>query len=219
MSRSSSRELSSFLEAKHKKEGVKILFNENVLDIKKTQGKNKLILKKNNHITTDLVVVGIGIKPNERIALESAIICDNGIVVDNNCVTSDKNILAIGDCTSHPNKTYGINIRLESVHNAVEQAKTAASYIIKNPKPYNQIPWFWSEQYDIKIQSAGILNGYDKTIPKGSFRKEKFTLFYFKDNILIALDAINSPRDFMIGKKLIGYKTKINDKRFTALLN
>jgi 3-phenylpropionate/trans-cinnamate dioxygenase ferredoxin reductase subunit len=110
-------------------------------------------------IPADLVIVGIGIAPNTEIAASAGLEVDNGIVVDTHCRTTDDNIYAVGDCTSHPNSIYRRRIRLESVHNALEQAKTAAANICGETAEYSQVPWFWSDQYDLKLQIAGRRGG------------------------------------------------------------
>jgi 3-phenylpropionate/trans-cinnamate dioxygenase ferredoxin reductase component len=217
MSRVVCKEISDFYQQKHEKEGVKFILNCSVIDIEKKQDCHVIKFQDNNLIKTEMIVVGIGIKPNIQLAVDAGIQCSNGIFVNKNCLTSDENIFAIGDCTIHPNSIYG-DLRLESVHNAVEQAKTAASFIIGEPKPYEQVPWFWSEQYNIKLQIAGISHEHDEILIKGSLENEKFTVFYLKNNTLIALDAVNSPKEFTIGKKLIEYRTNKSSQSFKDLI-
>jgi 3-phenylpropionate/trans-cinnamate dioxygenase ferredoxin reductase subunit len=157
----------------------------------------------------------------------SEVVCTNGesgIVVNEFCQTSDLNVLAAGDCTRHPNALIGINLRLESVHNAIEQSKTAAATICGTPVAYNQIPWFWSDQYDLKLQIVGLSNDYDQFILRGDPASRSFAGFYLQGDKLLAVDAINSPREFMLGKKLIKQGARIapqdiadNDKDFKSL--
>ena len=132
-------------------------------------------------------------------------------MVDEYGRTSNSNIYAAGDCTNHPNNTYKKMLRLESVHNAIEQAKTVAISIMGDKKPYQQVPYFWSNQYNLIIQIAGISTDYDQYIVKDEIRHNKFAVFYLKKNKLIAVDAINNPKVFSHGKKLIaiGGKTSI----------
>jgi 3-phenylpropionate/trans-cinnamate dioxygenase ferredoxin reductase subunit len=134
---------------------------------------------------------------------------DNGIVVDDRCQTEDEDIFAIGDCTSHPNGIYARRLRLESVHNALEQAKTAAANICGIETHYSQVPWFWSDQYDVKLQIAGLSEGYDAVVLRGDPAKASFACFYLRDGVLIAVDAINSPREFMQSKALIANRATI----------
>ena len=151
----------------------------------------------------DCAIVGIGVIPNSELASEAGVACDNGILVDEFTRTEDPNIYAVGDCSNHPNGMYQRRIRLESVPNAVAQAKTAALSICGTDKAYNQLPWFWSDQYDVKLQTAGLMQGYDKALVEGEVESRKFTVSYFKEGELIAMDAINSPADFMKAKKKI----------------
>ena len=151
----------------------------------------------------DLVIVGIGIVPETELAAQAGLACDNGICVDENACTSEPLIYAAGDCTSHPNAVLGRRLRLESVHNAIEQAKTAAKSLLGEPAAYAQVPWFWSDQYDLKLQIAGISAGYDRVALRGDPAQRKFAAYYLREGRLIAVDAINSPKDFLAGKRLI----------------
>jgi len=155
-------------------------------------------------IPADLVIVGIGILPNVELATEAGITCDNGIMVDEYCRTSDPDVLAVGDCTNHPNPLLGRRLRLESVHNAQEQAKTAAMTILGRLEPYAQIPWFWSDQYDLKLQIVGLSSATDQAVVRGDPESRSFAVFFLSDGRLTAVYAINSPREFMLSKKLIG---------------
>ena len=211
MSRTVSEEVADFYRKKHEAAGVSFIFNSQVSAIKK-EAKTKVILNNKDTMEVDLLAVGIGVKPNISIALDAKLVCNDGIVVDQNCITSDESIFAIGDCTKHPNEIYQNNIRLESVHNAVEQAKTSASYIIGKAKPYTQIPWFWTEQYNLKLQIAGIIDKNAEYFFKGSLEKESFSILCVRDEKLIAIESVNNPSDFVIGKKLIESKKKIKTK-------
>jgi len=151
----------------------------------------------------DLVIVGVGIAPNVTLAESAGLRCENGIRVDELCLTSDPNIYAAGDCTNHPSVRYRRRVRLESVDNAVEQAKTAALNICGKPARHEHVPWFWSDQYDLKLQIAGISDGHDQTVMRGDSAAGSFALYYFSAGELIAVDAVNSMRDFMTGKKWI----------------
>jgi 3-phenylpropionate/trans-cinnamate dioxygenase ferredoxin reductase subunit len=154
-------------------------------------------------LPADLAVVGIGVVPATELAEAAGLACDNGIIVDDHCRTDDPRILAIGDCTNHPNALLGRRLRLESVHNAQEQAKTAAAVICGKPEPYAQIPWFWSDQYDLKLQIVGLAGEQDCSILRGDPANRAFAIFHLLAGRLIAVEAINSPREFMLSKKLI----------------
>mgnify|MGYP000710546791 CR=1 FL=1 len=209
MSRVVSSEVSNFFQNKHQSEGIEFKFNTSVTDIE-DQGKQKgIICSDGSVLSADFVVIGVGIKPNIELAHSSGLECDNGIIVDDNGKTSDDHIFAVGDCSNHPNNILKRRLRLESVQNAVEQAKSVAAGISGNHKPYHQVPWFWSDQYNIKLQIAGISQHHDRRVIRGSPEEEKFAVFYQKDKHLIAVDAINSPKEFVTGKKLIERQTEI----------
>ena len=218
MKRSVSSEVSSFIQKKHENKGVNFLLKKNVEDVLDYKNKKKIICKDGSHITAEAIVVGVGIKPSVKLAEESGIECKNGILVDDNGMTSDRDVFAVGDCTNHPNSIYGCNIRLESVHNAIEQAKSVASAISGKKNPYHQVPWFWSTQYDIKLKIIGLRKGYDEYFITGNMKEEKFSVIYVKNSKIIAIDTVNDQKTFSYGKKAITSKAKINkrmvEKRF-----
>ena len=154
-------------------------------------------------IPTDFVVVGIGLLPNTEVAQAAGLDVDNGIVVNEYAVTSDPDIVAAGDCTNHPSVFCGRRIRLESVPNAVEQARVAAASLAGNPKVYDSVPWFWSDQYDLKLQMTGLSQGYDQFILRGSMQNKSFAAFYLKDGRLVAVDAVNRAQEFMVAKRMV----------------
>ena len=154
MARTVSKKISHFFRDKHISKGVSFIFNTQLCAVNNKKENINLQLKDNKLIVADLVIAGIGISPNTNLASDSDIDCDYGIIVDENCMTSNKSIFAIGDCTKHPSKLYKKNLRLESVQNAVEQAKCVARYITGKPYPYNEVPWFWTNQYNLKLQIA-----------------------------------------------------------------
>ena len=152
----------------------------------------------------DLVVIGAGIVPNVELAEAAGLEVVNGIVVDECCRTLDADIVAAGDCTSHPNLLYQKPMRLESVPNATEQGKTAAATLCGKAKPYHALPWFWSDQYDLKLQIAGLSQGYDQVIVRGDIETGRsFAAFYLKQSKLIAADCVNRPQEFMVSKRMI----------------
>ncbi len=151
-----------------------------------------------------MVIIGIGVIPNTELAESAGLKVDNGICVDAFGQTNDPNIFAIGDCSSFVHPVYDRSMRLESVQNATEQAVTVAKAITMQPEPYNSIPWFWSDQYDVKLQIAGLADGYDELVVRGDFTSGRsMSVAYLKNKKLLAVDAINNPRDFVQGKKLI----------------
>jgi 3-phenylpropionate/trans-cinnamate dioxygenase ferredoxin reductase subunit len=152
----------------------------------------------------DAVIVGIGVVPNVELATAAGLECSNGICVDEHAQTADRDVLACGDCTSHPLPLYARSVRLESVPNAVHQAKIAAATLLGAPSAYSEIPWFWSDQYDVKMQIVGLLQGYDTAVLRGDPGNKSFAVYYLANRRLLAVDAVNSPREFAHAKKLIG---------------
>ena len=167
----------------------------------------------NGIIGADLVVIGVGVIPETRLAESAGLRCDDGIVVDDRCAASADHVYAAGDCTRHPNSILGRTLRLESVHNVLEQAKTAAANITGTPARYEQVPWFWSDQFDLKLQIVGISEGYDTIVQRGSMDANNFAMFYLKDGILIAVDAVNRPREFMACRKLVPEHPRIDPEK------
>ena len=209
MGRVVSAEVSDFFQKKHQSEGVEFKFNTSITDIEDRGKQKRIICSDGSFLDTDVVVIGVGIKPNIELAKSSGLKCDNGILVDAHGQTSDPHIFAVGDCSNHPNNIFKQRLRLESVQNAVEQAKSIAASIAGSHKPYQEVPWFWSDQYNIKLQIAGISQDHDHRVIRGCPEEEKFSVFYQKEKRLIAVDAINSPKEFMVGKKWIAMQAKI----------
>ena len=154
------------------------------------------------------MIIGVGVTPDTALAESAGLAVDNGIVVDEFARTSDPDIVAAGDCTNHYNRIYDRRLRLESVQNATDQAKTAASTLCGKLEAYNALPWFWSDQYDLKLQIAGLSTGYDQTVIRGDPDSSKFALYYLAQGELLAVDAVNSPKDFMTGKKWIAERKR-----------
>lgn len=152
-------------------------------------------------IDIDFVIVGIGVTPNDRLAQQCGLDVGNGILVDDYARTSDPAIFAMGDCAMLPWK--GNNIRLESVQNAVDQAESVAATLTGSAEPYEAKPWFWSDQYDVKLQIAGFNLGYDETVMRPGSREGSVSIWYFREGRLIAVDAINDAKAYVTGKKLL----------------
>ena len=152
----------------------------------------------------DFAVVGIGIVPNVELAEEAGLECDDGILVDERCRTSDPNIYAAGDCTNHPNPLLGRRVRLESVPNAMEQARVAAANLCGKDREYAAVPWFWSDQYDLKLQMVGFSGDGDVEVVRGEMAANQFAIFYLNDGVIVAADAVNSPKEFMLCRRLVG---------------
>lgn len=152
----------------------------------------------------DIVVAGIGVLPNIELAEAAGLKCaPDGLTVDEHCRTSDPAIVAAGDCTSRPVQGQTSNVRIESVPNAVEQARTAAATLCGLEQPCTSVPWFWSDQYDLKLQMVGLSQGHDEVVIRGDIAARAFSTFYLKDGAVIAADSVNRPADFMNARKLI----------------
>jgi len=203
MSRVVSPVVSDFFQAQHTAHGVRLLLSTGVDACVGRQRVSAVRTSGGESVAADAVIVGIGIVPNTEIAAAAGLQVENGIVVDSRCRTNDPNIYAVGDCTSHPSAVYGRRVRLESVHNALEQAKTAAADVCGKALEYSQVPWFWSDQYDLKLQIAGLSEGFDDSVLRGDPARASFSCLYLREGRLIACDAINAPRDFMQSKALI----------------
>ena len=210
MSRVVSAEISDFYQIEHASHGVKLRLSTGVAEFRGDSRVTAVETADGERIDADFVVVGVGILPNVELAEESGLAVDNGIVVDERCRTEDHDIYAIGDCTSHPSAIYGRRLRLESVHNALEQAKTAADNICGLNSVYSEVPWFWSDQYDLKLQIAGLSAGYDDVVIRGNPADRSFACLYLKEGRLIATDAVNAPKDFLQSKSLIGSRSVID---------
>ena len=167
-------------------------------------GRVERVLCDDHAFAADLVIVGIGIVPNVELAEAAGITCDNGIVVNERCETSAADVYAAGDCCNHPNPVVGRRLRLESVPNAMEQARVSAANICGNPKVYDAVPWFWSDQYELKLQMVGFSTEGDTQVLRGDQASNAFAVFYLKDGNIVAADAVNCPREFMVCKQMLG---------------
>jgi 3-phenylpropionate/trans-cinnamate dioxygenase ferredoxin reductase subunit len=202
--------ISSYYQKLHESHGVKIYLDNGLKEFEGNDSVTTVLCSDGLRLEADIVVVGAGVIPNQEIAIEAGLECDNGIMVNEFGETSDKHVYACGDCTNHPNKSLNTRLRLESVHNAMEQSKTVANTIMGNRDPYDQIPWFWSDQYNHKLQLVGISGEHDEVIMRGLESEQKFLLFYLKKSELIAVNAINSSKEFLICRKLVANKVKIS---------
>jgi len=210
MNRVVSPEVSAFYHDVHTKAGVKILTGVGVNGYAGEGTVSKVLSADGSAHDADLVVVGVGVIPNCEIADEAGLKVENGLVVDEFAQTSDSDIYAAGDVTNHPNALLGRRLRLESVQNAVDQAKTAANSMLGTLNEYAEIPWFWSDQYDLKLQIVGLSEPDDEVVMRGDPATKKFTVCYLRDGELVAVNAINNVKDFMAAKKLIAAHRKID---------
>lgn len=202
--------VSSYYQKLHESHGVKIHLDNGLKAFEGGDSVNAVLCSDGLMLEAELVVIGAGVLPNQEIAIEAGLECNNGIMVNEFGETSTAHVYACGDCTNHPNKGLNTRLRLESVHNAMEQSKTVANTIMGNKEPYDQVPWFWSDQYDHKLQLVGISGDHDEVVMRGLESEQKFLLFYLKNSELIAVNAINSSKEFLICRKLVANKVKIS---------
>lgn len=199
LARVAGEELSRFYEADHRAHGVDLRTGARMDCIEVTDGKATAVLMADGErIETDMVIVGIGIIPETGPLIAAGAVGGNGVDVDEYCRTSLPDIYAVGDCAAHENSfAGGIRMRLESVQNANDQAKTAVSHILGKEEPYAAVPWFWSNQYDLKLQTVGISAGFDQTIVRGDPATRSFSVLYLKGGKLLAIDAVNAIKDYV----------------------
>lgn len=209
LARVAAPEISAFYERAHRTRGV---------DVRTQVGVGKFIgdarveavrLTDGSEIALDLIVVGIGLIPNTALAETAGLVVNNGIVVDEYAKTSDPDIVAAGDCANHVNRFLGCSVRLESVPSAQEQARTAAQTICGKPVAHAAIPWFWSDQFDLKLQMVGLSQGYTELVVRGDVGAESFCAFYLRDEILVSVDAVNRPQEFGIAKRLVAERARL----------
>ena len=200
-------EVSAFFDRFHRGRGVDIRLGARLSGIVGGTRVEALRLADGTEIATDLVLLATGAQPNVELARAAGLACDDGIVVDEVTRTSAPDVYAIGDCTRFPSRRYGRKLRLESVQNAIDQGKTTAAAILGKAQPYDPVPWFWSDQYEIKLQIAGMLDGYDRVEIVGDPASAKFSAEYRKDGRLIAVDAISDGRAHMLARRRIAEET------------
>jgi NADPH-dependent 2,4-dienoyl-CoA reductase/sulfur reductase-like enzyme len=196
--------ISNYLLELHRAHHVDIRFNETVVGIEDSAGAaHDVICADGARVSGDLIVAGIGGIPNDDLASGAGVACSNGIDVDDHGQTSVANIYAAGDCSNHHSRHAGRRVRLESVQNATDQGKSAGAAIADHPEPYDSVPRFWSDQYDAKLQIVGLSAPDDIAVIRGDIALGKFSVFYYRDGKLTAVDSINRPGDQMIGRRLI----------------
>lgn len=217
MNRVVAEPVSRYYEREHASHGVKIELGARVLALRgDTDGRIAAVETDRGSIAANLVVVGIGVLPTDELAQSAGLACDNGVIVDEYCRTSDPAIFAIGDCSNHPSAHYGRRIRLESVDNAFEQANTVAANITGTPTQHDRVPWFWSDQYHHKLLIVGLADGHDRAILRGDPANHSFSVCYLRDGEFIAIDTVNMAKDQMAARKLIASRmrpdvTKLSD--------
>jgi len=205
LARVAGEELSRFYEEEHRRQGVEVRLSQGVSEVTGEDGKvTGIVLDNGETLACDMIVVGIGIIPAVAPLIAAGAAGSNGVDVDVYCRTTLDDIYAIGDCAAHTNSfADSAVIRLESVQNANDMANTTARAIMGDKEPYHALPWFWSNQYDLKLQTAGLNLGYDATVLRGDPDTRKFTVVYLKEGRPIAFDCVNTMKDYVQGRKLL----------------
>lgn len=204
LARVTSGPVSDFFAALHRGHGVDLRTSTAAASIEADGDGLSVTTSAGDVLPADFVVVGAGAAANDQLAADAGLETGNGVHVDENNRTTDPSIYAIGDCCSQHSALYGTRMRLESVQNATDQAKTAAAAILGAPRPHVALPWFWSDQYDVKLQIAGVSTGYDNCVIRGTPEPgHAFSAWYLKDGRLLAVDAVNDARAYAVGSKII----------------
>lgn len=204
LARVTAPEVSTFFEQVHREAGVTLHTGAQVAELVGSPEVTAVKLADGREIPADFVIAGIGLIANTELAAEAGLVVDNGIVVDEFAQTSDPLVYAAGDCTNHPSAFLGRRVRLESVQNAMEQGRAVARNLMGKAEAYQNVPWFWSDQYDLKLQMVGISTGYEQLVLRGDPKTERsFAAFYLKGGKLVAADAVSKPQDFMMAKKMV----------------
>jgi 3-phenylpropionate/trans-cinnamate dioxygenase ferredoxin reductase subunit len=207
MARAVSAPVSDFFATEHRKAGVKLRLGSGIEAIE-GNGKVGQVRAGGKMYDADMVLVGIGALPNDELAAEAGLAAEDGIVVDQNGMTGDPAIFAAGDCTRHIGRE-GTVLRLECVQNAIDQARHCALAIMGRPKIYSEVPWFWSDQFDLKLQIAGLARPSDRMVLRGDPVSRKFAVFHLRDGVVAAVEAVNAAPEYLIGKKLIADGAKV----------
>lgn len=203
MSRVVASSVSEYFAHEHRSQGVKIECNTRVVRLERRAAGLDVVCADGSTYAADVLVVGVGAVARTELALEAGLEVENGIRVDEHCRTSDERIFAAGDCANYPAVRFQMRVRLESVDNAFEQAKSAALNLLDRPTVHDRIPWFWSDQYDNKLLIVGLSQGFDQQVLRGDPATRSFSVCYLKGRELIAVEAINHSSDYMAARKMI----------------
>ncbi len=213
MARVVTPETSAFFAKAHEAFGVDLNFGTSVAAIKGAGGRvTEVVLTDGRVLAADLVLIGIGLVPSIELAKSAGLECPNGVGVDARLTTGNPDIFAIGDIALHPNPYAGYPLRLESVQNATDQARVLAKHLTGKPAHYESVPWFWSDQGDLKLQMVGFLESCDEIILRGAYEERAYSLFGFRDGQLTGVESVNKAGDHMLARRLIGEKIPISPK-------
>jgi 3-phenylpropionate/trans-cinnamate dioxygenase ferredoxin reductase subunit len=213
LARVTAPEISAFYERVHRAQGVDLRTGVGVQALEGKDRVEQVVLADGTRLPAELVIVGIGLIPNIELAEAAGLEVSNGIVVDRHAQTSDPHIVAAGDCANHDNVFLGRRVRLESVPNALEQARVAAANLAGKPRAQDAVPWFWSDQYHLKLQMVGLSQGYDTLVIRGDPQTESFLAFYLKQGVVISADAVNRPQEFTLARRIVAARRAIPAER------
>jgi 3-phenylpropionate/trans-cinnamate dioxygenase ferredoxin reductase subunit len=202
--------VSQYFAQEHRSHGITISCDTRVVCLEGQGRVERVVCADGTRHAADLVIVGVGAVATTELAGAAGLACDNGIVVDEYCRTSDAAIYAAGDCTNHPSPRYGRRVRLESVDNAFEQAKTAALNLLDRPAAHDRVPWFWSDQFDNKLLIVGLSQDHDRQVLRGDPASRSFSVCYLRGRELLAVEAVNHSKDYMAARKLIAERALLN---------
>lgn len=208
--------VSSFYEQVHREAGVDLRIGVQVEGFELDAARHRVTgvhCADGERLACDLVIVGIGLVPNTELAAAAGLAVDDGIRIDACARTSDPHVVAAGDCTRFDSALYGRSVRLESVPNALEQARCAAAALLGHDRPFESAPWFWSDQYELKLKMVGLSQGHDQFLLRGSVEERSFSAFYLKGERVIAVDTVNRPAEFMLAKRIVGARMVIPTER------
>jgi 3-phenylpropionate/trans-cinnamate dioxygenase ferredoxin reductase component len=214
MARAVTAEISDFFQERHTAAGIRIHLGVQATAIE-GDGANVtgVSLSDGRHVPADLVVVGVGVLPNVELAAEAGLQAASGIIVNEQLLTSDPNISAIGDCALFASPRFGGSLRLESVQNATDHARCVAARLTGDAKTYDGAPWFWSDQGDDKLQIAGLTTGYDRVVVRGDRTQRSFSAFCYKAGRLVGIESINRASDHVFGRKILGMNRSIEPEQ------
>ena len=214
MGRAVTAEISDYFQERHTAAGIRIHLGVQATSIEADGTKvTGVSLSDGRHLPADLVVVGVGVLPNVELAAEAGLPVASGIIVDEQLLTSDPNISAIGDCALFASPRFGGSLRLESVQNATDHARCVAARLTGDAKTYDGLPWFWSDQADDKLQIAGLTTGYDRVVVRGDRAQRSFSAFCYKAGKLVGIESVNRAADHVFGRKILGMNRSIEPEQ------